>query len=405
MSTEVKISPLQLHAQGFAPFPIGLDKKPIIQSWKPYQTAQPDIDTLNSFIDMNPPAWAIATGEAYDLLVIDFDTKDQGFQNAKNMMDAQGLEPTVQTPSGGFHYYTDYPTELTLTTGARILPAIDYRGSGGYVGISGTVYLDKDNPDKGTGEYKILKSLTERIAFESLPAPLLEALASGPTRIRDNGDSQEAPDFNIPDSRRHATLISLLGKLRAAGLSQEAIDAAMLSINESQCKPPLSRDEVLSMAREYPESSRAPALRKAAYVEPPQAFNANEEPERREVIHLFQVEDRGLFIPEGHATTLFSQGGSGKSLTGADYLPLLLATGLYDSIFYPLATDGGVLILDWEADLETHRRYISAIKRGIFARTHGDIGGGGLFTIWNFALLLAIMRSILANLLKATGLN
>ena len=106
----------------------------------------------------------------------------------------------------------------------------------------------------------------------------------------------------------------------------------------------------------------------------PDILNANMEPQSRNVSHLFEIDGLGKFIPEGHSSTIFSQGGSGKSLT-ADYLALIYSCGIPDSVFIPLGT-GNVLILDWEADIETHRRYISAIKRDMATRHNTPLDEG-----------------------------
>lgn len=69
-------------------------------------------------------------------------------------------------------------------------------------------------------------------------------------------------------------------------------------------------------------------------------------------------------LPFGHPTTLYCPGGSGKSIT-SDFLGFIIQNGIaVPSLnFYPLKQN--VLYLDWEADEETHKRYIKAIKAGL----------------------------------------
>jgi 5S rRNA maturation endonuclease (ribonuclease M5) len=70
-------------------------------------------------------------------------------------------------------------------------------------------------------------------------------------------------------------------------------------------------------------------------------------------------------LAKNEPTTIFTAGGRGKSIL-ADYLAVLVQNGLCSSGGLPfIACQANVLYLDWEADPETHRRYITAIKRGL----------------------------------------
>jgi hypothetical protein len=55
----------------------------------------------------------------------------------------------------------------------------------------------------------------------------------------------------IPEGKRSDTLLSLAGSLRKKGLSQAAIDAAILAENAGKCTPPLEDAEALDLARRY----------------------------------------------------------------------------------------------------------------------------------------------------------
>jgi hypothetical protein len=59
----------------------------------------------------------------------------------------------------------------------------------------------------------------------------------------------------IPDGHRNVSLASLAGTMRRRGMSQEAIEAALLAENQ-RCSPPLSKKEVAKIAEsigQYPE--------------------------------------------------------------------------------------------------------------------------------------------------------
>lgn len=57
-----------------------------------------------------------------------------------------------------------------------------------------------------------------------------------------------ADDGTIPDGKRNSTLASIGGSLRRSGLSAAEIAAALNSINQKRCQPPLPHSEVESIA-------------------------------------------------------------------------------------------------------------------------------------------------------------
>lgn len=71
-------------------------------------------------------------------------------------------------------------------------------------------------------------------------------------------------------------------------------------------------------------------------------------------------------LPFNEPVTIFTAGGKGKSIM-ADYFAVLVQHGVAASGELPFCPMGSanVLILDWESEEETHRRYITAIKKGL----------------------------------------
>ena len=93
---------------------------------------------------------------------------------------------------------------------------------------------------------------------------------------------------------------------------------------------------------------------------PPEVIDINVDPDEEKLEYL-------LFplLPKGQPTTIFSQGGVGKSLF-CDYLAVLLTYGIASPIgFLPSMGLVNILYIDWEADAQTHKRYIKAIKKGL----------------------------------------
>lgn len=76
----------------------------------------------------------IVTGKLSNLLVVDLDKSKDHYQEdiAVEYFGDNINTPITITPSGGNHLYYQYPGN-NITIGSNILPAIDYRGEGGYI--------------------------------------------------------------------------------------------------------------------------------------------------------------------------------------------------------------------------------------------------------------------------------
>lgn len=69
-------------------------------------------------------------------------------------------------------------------------------------------------------------------------------------------------------------------------------------------------------------------------------------------------------IPLNQPTTIFSPGGRGKSIFAA-FLAVVYQHGITPSDLNYTPQQGNVLYLDWESDVEQHRKYVKAIKKGL----------------------------------------
>lgn len=123
---------LAYHANGYNVLPVGQDKRPIVKSWKKWQTEnQTDEEVLSLF--QNNPNVAIITGEISGITVIDIDAKGNSTQ-AQEMLKKFPMTYTVKTPSGGFHLYYLYAKGFTVSANAYPeYPNVDIRGDQGYV--------------------------------------------------------------------------------------------------------------------------------------------------------------------------------------------------------------------------------------------------------------------------------
>jgi predicted P-loop ATPase len=143
-------SPNWAMGSGWSIIPVGLDKRPLITSWKRYQYAQADDEVFGRWLDMNPSAWAAITGEVSGLVILDFD----GAKGTETMRKL-GVRPHVRTGSGGYHLYLKHPGWHVPTLNSKTKkalgekwPGLDIRGDGGYAVFAGRNHV---------GEYRWLR--------------------------------------------------------------------------------------------------------------------------------------------------------------------------------------------------------------------------------------------------------
>jgi hypothetical protein len=225
----------KLHSLGYSVIPSGggeTHKLPLVK-WQQYQTRKSTEDELENWQqELHPKLWGIVTGYISGLVVIDADTLE-----ARSAFETELGQPHVITPRGGAHWYFQHPGHPVKTV-VGILPSVDIRGDGGFVNTVGT------RPD---GEYQIL----------TLPAPdnlipwarLPERLRAAMNGSRPSVAVGEAISAVIPEGQRNHHLASLAGTMRRRGMSQSAIEAALLEVNQTQCQPPLPEKEVTVIAR------------------------------------------------------------------------------------------------------------------------------------------------------------
>ncbi len=234
MTAAVDIYPVvwKLHTLGYSLIPSGggdTGKAPRVP-WARYQDQQPTDTELHTWQDsLRPKLWGIVTGK---VVVFDCDTAE-----AAKLFEAAGLKPHVRTPRGGSHFYFASPG-FPVKTVAGLLPGVDSRGNGGFVNVVGS---------NGPGAYvlEIMPTPDNLYAWDQLPLAAAEALKAKP---KATAEAAEPVGGLIPETRRNHTLLSLAGTMRKRGMTQAAIEAALLETNRQQCRPPLTEDEVRKVA-------------------------------------------------------------------------------------------------------------------------------------------------------------
>jgi len=182
------MTPASALALGWSIFPIGPDKKPIITTWKPFQTRRPTEQQLSTWIAWQPAGWALVTGALSGLITLDFDG-EAGCQLLKKLK----LDPHRSTPRGGYHVDFVHPGWYVQTLNSKAkkalgerYPGLDIKGDGGYVAFTGHMKYDTVK-----GDYTWLRDPAP-YSLDILPVELREFLGlfRAPAAANGNGNGQ-----------------------------------------------------------------------------------------------------------------------------------------------------------------------------------------------------------------------
>jgi len=326
---------LDLAKQGFPVFPLKpRGKTPLTQHG--FQDASTDEATIKAWWGK----WAAANiGIRCDgLLVADLDGYE-GLQSLNQLIAEHGEVKTWVVKTGGGTEAE--PKEQGVQLIFKAPHSLNIRPGAGKYG-----YRNLDI--RANDSYIVAMPSVTRLPYETIdnspiadaPAWLIELAQIG------SNNSKPAPaiDAIIPDHQRNATLASLAGTMRRRGMIQSAIEAALLGVNDAQCRPPLSDADVMTIARSISRYPAGELNKRAATAPEGPGFVTLTEVESEIVLWLWWP-----YIPLGKLTLLEGDPGIGKSWVG-----LAIATAVSLGSMLPgqdTTTRGPVLIASAEDGL------------------------------------------------------
>lgn len=283
---------LRYAAQGQRVFPCRA-KKPLIEGG--FKSATRAAPTITKWWAKWPDAQvALPCGGVNHLLVIDDDGASDSDLAKLNL----GETFTVETSPGHRQFWFCQPDGIKTRSSAGVLaPRIDVRGDGSYVVVPPSLHHHTGRP------YRVISDLP----WAPIPAGLLKLVASA------NGARACVTTDQIPKGRRHQTMLSIAGALRARGLSRETVLAGLASTNERLCVPPLDASEIEKVA-DYVAGKPAGFLGQQQHE-----ISAEVELEPFGMVSPEAV--RWLWkhrIPAGKVTLFVGDPGKGKSLVTID---------------------------------------------------------------------------------------
>lgn len=150
---------LEYAVRGYSIMPLARDKKPLLSSWKQYQTTPADEEQITKWWEKWPDAnVGIITGKISGLSVVDIDTTGGDKKIVPLSKFPQTL--TVATPSGGYHLWYEYNVEINQTSNTfPQFPHVDIRNDGGYIVAPPSKCEYVKNKEQIRGMYSVLSNL------------------------------------------------------------------------------------------------------------------------------------------------------------------------------------------------------------------------------------------------------
>lgn len=226
---------LEYQQKGFSVIPVDRKtKKPLLESWKEYQTRPATAEEIRTWWKHWPSAnVAIVTGAVSGLIVVDIDGPE-----GEASLQGGHIPPTPMATTGkGRHIYFKHP-DSHVPNAVRLLPGVDLRGDGGYVIVPPSIHASGRR-------YEWADCLgLDDVPLAEPPAWLFDLLKPQV--------SSEKPKLNpvqvlagVPEGERDNTLFRYACRLRQQGLTKEEATRLVLEA-AANCQPPFPEREALA---------------------------------------------------------------------------------------------------------------------------------------------------------------
>lgn len=343
---------LEYARHGFAVFPLAEGTKIPLKGSHGKSDATTDEEQIRKWWEEHPNSnIGIATGSrSHGLIVIDVDTNPaKNKQGAKSLQEWQAehgeFPPTcvAVSGSGGLHYYYRSPLKFKSIDNVGGTVHIDQEGEGGSI-------VAAPSWNRETGGYYTWKDGIS--PFDNPPA-----LLTGSAKEFAQRELYSEPDAAVPADRaggmittrsRTGAMVSLIGKLRSAQLSEEAIIQAV-RIENNRFQTPLTQKELDSEV--FPSLKRNWKVSRPYYSIEDQITATMPEPESLETVaanppQLSPVLIDGV-LRQGHKMLI-----SGPSKAGKSFALMRLAIGIAEGMawFGSKCKQGRILYLNMEID-------------------------------------------------------
>ena len=205
----------------------------------------------------------VPTGPASGLLAIDIDPRNGGDSSWDSLILRHGLPPATAeqlTGGGGRHIVFRDPG---VVLPKELAPGIDVKGAGGYIIVAPSIH-----PSGQPYTWDGIEGAKALLNVAPTPAWLVAEFAAV---RKPKNRTPAAAGAKWGSGERNSRLTSLAGTMRRPGMTQAAIEAALLEENVRRCEPPLPDAEVRQIAASvvrYPPAATDPERSTEAWQEP-----------------------------------------------------------------------------------------------------------------------------------------
>jgi hypothetical protein len=343
-------------SKGRPVFPVSRSKRPLTPNG--FKDATTDAAQILRWAKKHHGCgWAMATGEASGVVVIDVDPG--GDADPLNLPATM----TVVTGRGGKHVYLKHPgagTKVPNSQG-KLREHIDVRGDGGYVVLPGS--------ENEAGRYRLVGN---RRGMAPLPTGVLSRLLTP-----SNGSAADhVGDGPYTAGGRHKALVSFAGVLRSDPRTNHAmLLAGLRAFNAENCDPPKDDDEVARIAADYASKDTRVERVKAEIRAREQARIEIAREEADAVPMELPLGTAADYLAEGDEeiaytidrwhttggnTLIVSQGKVGKTTLGVNLMKSL-ADGVPFLGRYDVEFDGRVAYLDYEMNRPVFKHWLRGV--------------------------------------------
>ena len=228
---------LEYAANGYKVFPlVPGDKTPATENG--FYAATTDLNQIKAWWTRNPNYnIGLLAGEGF--VVIDLDVHhdknaDNGIAFLRDYQEQHGAFPETvvcATPTGGQHLY--YAVDKQYPTNLKLYPGVDVCAIKHYVVVPPSVTKN--------GVYQwVTRSITEGIT--KADDHVITFISKMPEHKKALGNRQS--NAIIHEGGRHSFLLREWGIMQAKGLSDDTIRQRISFINQQQCDPPMSEEEL-----------------------------------------------------------------------------------------------------------------------------------------------------------------
>lgn len=227
-----KESAIYYQQMGLSIIPTGRNKKPLIDSWKQYESIRPTIEEITTWWDKWPEANpALVTGKVSGVVALDLDKKHN--RTSKEFQ----IPPTASAISGngGEHFFFKYPLNGPVKTSSAISGyGVDSRGDGGYILLS-------PSENENGGKYTWIVPFESKEDLAVMPDWLLSL-----TTEKENTKKWLDGMNGVSEGSRNDTATSMAGKIISSTSPEllESIGWDQFKIWNDRNIPPLPEKEL-----------------------------------------------------------------------------------------------------------------------------------------------------------------